>query len=56
MNSDLFTKMNLLLSSRKIFKNWYLYPMVYFKLTKNKHVIFETKSGQKIKIRVNSTD
>jgi len=56
MNSNLFTKMNLLLSSRKIFKNWYLYPMVYLKLTKNEHVIFETKSGQKIKIRVNSTD
>ena len=56
MNSNLFAKMNLLLSSRKIFKNWYLYPIVYFKLTKNKHVIFETKAGQKIKIRVNSTD
>ena len=56
MNSNLFAKMNLLISSRKIFKNWYLYPIVYFKLTKNKHVIFETKAGQKIKIRVNSTD
>ena len=56
MNSNLFAKMNLLLSSRKIFKNWYLYLIVYFKLTKNKHVIFETKAGQKIKIRVNSTD
>ena len=56
MSSNLFSKINLLLSSRKIFKNWYLYPIVYFRLTKNKHVVFETKTGQKIKIRVNSTD
>ena len=33
----------------KNLQNWYLYPIVYFKLTKNKHVIFETKAGQKSK-------
>tara|TARA_A100001037_G_scaffold299770_1_gene326069 strand:- start:1639 stop:2412 length:774 start_codon:yes stop_codon:yes gene_type:complete len=49
-------KLQILFNSRKIFENWYLYPIVYFKLTKNKYAIFETKSGQKIKIRVNSTD
>ena len=56
MDSGLFSKINILISSRKIFKNWYLYPIVYFQLTKNKHVIFESKTGLKIKIRVNSTD
>ena len=49
-------KLDILFNSRKIFKNWYIYPIVYFKLTNNKYAIFETKSGQKIKIRVNSTD
>src|SRR3989338_6731952 len=49
-------KINIFLKSIKVFKNWYLYPIVYFKLTNQKHVIFETKSGLKIKLRVNSTD
>tara|TARA_B100000686_G_C16775162_1_gene967921 strand:+ start:1009 stop:1782 length:774 start_codon:yes stop_codon:yes gene_type:complete len=49
-------KLQILFNSRKIFKNWYIYPIIYFKLTKNKYAIFEAKSGQKIKIRVNSTD
>ena len=53
---DFFSKLQILLNSRKIFKNWYIYPQVYFKLTKNEYVIFETRSGLKIKIRVDSTD
>ena len=50
------TKLNIFLKSTKLFKNWYVYPLVYFKLTKKEHVVFETKTGLKIKIRVNSTD
>ena len=50
------TKLKIFLKSTKLFKNWYVYPLVYFKLTKKEHVIFETKTGLKIKIRVNSTD
>jgi len=33
-----------------------LYPLVYFNLTKKSHVIFETKSGIKLKIRTRTTD
>ena len=50
------TKLKIFLKSTKLFKNWYVYPLVYFKLTKKQHVIFETKTGLNIKIRVNSTD
>jgi|TARA_B110000438_G_C15805806_1_gene647266 FkbM family methyltransferase len=53
---NVFSKLKILFKSRKIFKNWYIYPKIYFKLTKKEYAIFETKFGQKIKIRVNSTD
>ena len=56
MPAGFLTKLNIFLKATKLFKNWYIYPLVYFKLTKKKHVIFETKTGLKIKIRVNSTD
>ena len=49
-------KLKIFLKSTKLFKNWYVYPLVYFKLTKKQYVIFETKTGLNIKIRVNSTD
>jgi len=50
------TKLKIFLKSTKLFKNWYVYPLVYFKLTNKQYVIFETKTGLNIKIRVNSTD
>ena len=56
MSAGFLTKLNIFLKSIKLFKNWYVYPLVYFKLTKKDHVIFQTKTGLKIKIRVNSTD
>ena len=56
MASDLLTKFNILLKCIKLFKNWYVYPLIYFKLIKKEYVVFETKNGLKIKIRVNSTD
>jgi len=56
MTLDFFSKVRIFARSWNILKNWYLYPLVYFKLTKKDHVIFETRSGLKIKIRVNSTD
>ena len=40
----------------QLFKNWWLYPIVYLKLTKKPTVVFETKNGTKIMIRVDSTD
>ena len=53
---DFLSKLRIFLNSRKIFKNWYIYPKIYFKLTKYDSTIFETKSGLKIKLRTNSTD
>ena len=49
-------KISVILKTRKVFKNWYLYPLVYLKLTSKKHIIFTTKTGLKIKLRVDSTD
>lgn len=39
-------------------RNWYMYPAVYFKMTKKPIIEFETKSGLKLIIRTsnNSTD
>lgn len=54
--SNFIQKLQIFLKSRKIFKNWYIYPKIYFKLSKEKFSIFETKTGIKIKIRTNSTD
>ena len=56
MTGGFFSKIQILLNSRKIFKNWYIYPKVYCKLTNNEFVIFETKDGLRIKIRVGTTD
>ena len=56
MKPGIFSKFRILVKSSNIFKNWYLFPLVYFNLTKKSHVIFETKSGLKLKIRTQSTD
>ncbi len=56
MVSGLIKKFGIFLESIKLFKNWYVYPLVYFKLTKKEYVTFQTKSGLNVKIRVNSTD
>jgi FkbM family methyltransferase len=52
----LVSKFKIIFKLIKTVKNWYLYPLVYFKLVKRSHIIFETKSGIKIKIRVKSSD
>ena len=51
-----FSKLQIFLNSRTIFKNWYVYPKIYYKLTSDKFSTLETKFGLKIKIRTNSTD
>tara|TARA_B100000929_G_C15452919_1_gene401796 strand:+ start:80 stop:853 length:774 start_codon:yes stop_codon:yes gene_type:complete len=56
MKNNFFSKIQIFFNSRKIFKNWYIYPKMYYKFTNEKYVIFETKTGLKIKIRTNSTD
>ena len=54
--ANFFTNLQILFNSRKIFKNWYIYPKIYFNLVKDGYVIFKTKNDLEIKIRVNSTD
>ena len=49
-------KIAILLRSRKKFKNWYLYPLIYLNIIKHGFVTFKTNSGLKMKIRVKSTD
>ena len=56
MKHGFFSKLQIFLNSRKIFKNWYIYPKVYYKLIDDKFVIFRTKTDLRIKIRVRSTD
>ena len=56
MRYGFFAKLQVFLNSRKIFKNWHVYPKVYYKLINDKFVIFETRTDLRIKIRVRSTD
>ena len=56
MKHGFFSKLQIFLNSRKIFKNWYIYPKVYYKIINDKFVIFRTKTDLRIKIRVRSTD
>ena len=56
MGLDFFSKVRIFTRSWNVLKNWYVYPLVYFNLTKKSHVIFETKNGIKLKIRTRTTD
>lgn len=56
MSLDYFSKLKIFFKTIKFFKNWYLYPIVYFGLTNSELVTFETRSGIRIIIRSNSTD
>ena len=56
MKLGFFSKIQILLNSRKIFKNWHIYPKVYWQLANDEFAVFETKTGLKLKVRVKSTD
>ena len=56
MKLGFFSKIQIFLNSRKIFKNWHIYPKVYWQLGNDKFAVFETTTDLKIKIRVKSTD
>ena len=49
-------KIAILLRSRKKFKNWYLYPLIYLNVIKPDFVTFKTNFGLKMKIRAKTTD
>lgn len=54
----LFWKLELLLRAIFVLTNWYMYIVVYFRLTKKPEVILKTRNGFSLKIRTNvkSTD
>jgi len=56
LSLDYFSKLKIFLKTIKIFKNWYLYPLVYYGIKKSELVIFKTRTGIQIMIRPNSTD
>ena len=56
MKLGFFSKIQILLNSRKIFKNWHIYPKVYWQRTNDEFAVFETKTDLKLKVRVKSTD
>lgn len=56
MSSSLFLKLRIFLRAIKILKNWQLYPRMYFHRINDNYAIFETKTGVKIKLRVDSSD
>jgi FkbM family methyltransferase len=49
-------KIRVLIEAIKIIKNWYVYVFIYLGWIKSQHAILETRSGLRIKLRVNSTD
>lgn len=51
MSGKYFWKLKLLCKAIITLKNWYLYPIVYFGLTRKPFVFFSTRNGYKLKIR-----
>lgn len=49
-------KLKILIKAIRNLDNWYVFPLLYFGLIKKDYVLFNTKSGIKIKLRSNSTD
>ena len=56
MTFNFIHKLKFLFNSRKTFKNWYIFPLIYFNLKKIEYSIFQTFDNIKLKIRNNSTD
>lgn len=54
--TNLLFKMKIIRECVKLFKNWHLYPLTYFKLIKSPVVCFHTKDRLKITLRTKSTD
>lgn len=49
-------KIRVLYQCIKSFKNWYLYPLVYFRIIKSPTICFHTKNNLLITLRTKSTD
>ena len=53
---NLFEKLNLFLKTIRILRNWYIFPLVYFRLIKKPYVIFLTRDNLRIKIILDSNN
>jgi FkbM family methyltransferase len=49
--TNIFFKLKLFCKSIIHLKNWYMFPIVYFRLTKKSFVYFKTRNGINLKIR-----
>lgn len=56
MKSSALEKFQMLQRARKVLKNWYAYPLLYYNLVNKPEVILTTKTNRLVKIRTNSTD
>lgn len=56
MSASFFEKMKVLIKAIRIVKNWQMFVALYRQNIKDEYVILETRTGIKIKLRVNSTD
>ena len=54
--TGLIFKINVLKECLKLFRNWHLYPLVYFKLVKAPLIHFQTRNNLRITLRTDSTD
>lgn len=54
--SSTLEKIRILIEAIKVIRNWHSYVFTYLGWIKSEHVILETRTGFKIKLRVNSTD
>lgn len=54
--TSLILKINVIKECFKLFRNWHLYPLVYFGLIKSVMVCFHTKDDRRITLRTDSTD
>lgn len=55
MTAILF-KLKIIMECVKLFKNWYIYPAVYFRFVKKSTISFYTRNHLKITLRTKSTD
>jgi len=54
--TSLILKINVIKECFKLFRNWHLYPLVYFGLIKSPLICFHTKNNLSITLRTDSTD
>lgn len=54
--TSLFEKLSILKKSIQVFKNWIIFPLLYYNLIQKNFIIFKTRTNKTIKIRNHTTD